>query len=207
MTSRSIRRLIWTILATALLVLGAFAARDWFLQTRYHEPLADLGALPPFSLTDQSGRPVTNESMKGNVWVADLIFTHCTTFCPQLTAKMQDIATAMPSDPSVRLVSVSVDPTHDTPDTLRDYAKLHRIDTSRWSLWTGPVPTIYTLVKRGFHLPLDSVGGEQANYPIIHSPRFVLIDRSGHMRGYYNGLDAADRTKLLHDIDALLNTR
>lgn len=206
MTSRSVRRLIWTILGTALLVLGAFAARDWFMQNRYREPLPDLGALPAFTVTDQSGRGVTNASMQGRIWVADLFFTHCTTFCPQLTEKMKLLAVKIPADPSVQLVSVTVDPTHDSPDTLRDYALLHRIDTSRWSFWTAPVPTIYTLVKRGFHLPLDSVGGEQANYPIIHSPRFVLIDRAGHMRGYYNGLDAADRTKLLHDIDVLLHT-
>ena len=163
----------------------------------------DLGSLPAFSLVDQSGRTVTNATMQGKIWVADLIFTHCTTFCPQLTTRMKQLSLELPSDPAVRLVSVSVDPTHDAPDTLLQYIALHKLDTSRWTFLTGPVPTTYTLIKQGFHLPLDSVGGDQTNYPIIHSPRFVLIDKRGHMRGYYNGLEETARRRILEDIEVL----
>jgi protein SCO1/2 len=202
MTSRSVQRLVWAILAIALLLLGVSALRRWMTEQK-HEPLMDLGALPTFSLVDQTGAPVTNATLSGKIWVADLIFTHCTTFCPQLTGRMKQLSAELPADASVRLLSVSVDPIHDAPDTLRQYITLHGVDTSRWTFVTGAVPTIYTLVKHGFHLPLDSVGGEQTGYPIIHSPRFVLIDKRGHMRGYYNGLQDSARSQILQDIEVL----
>jgi protein SCO1/2 len=202
MTSRSLQRLSWTILAVALLLLGSFALRSWMAHPQ-SEDLIDLGILPSFSVTNQSGTLVTRDSMAGKIWVADLIFTHCTTFCPQLTERMKALGSELPQDENIRMVSVSVDPTHDGPDTLRNYAALHGADTLRWSFWTGPTPTIYTLIKQGFHLPVDSVGGDQEGYPIIHSPRFVLIDKKGHMRGYYNGLDPESRKKIVSDIQIL----
>jgi protein SCO1/2 len=104
--------------------------------------------------------------------------------------------------PDVRLVSFSVDPTHDGPDTLALYASAHHADMRRWSFLTGPVPTIYSVAKDGFHLPLDSTGGDQTT-PIIHSPRFVLIDTKGSVRAYYDGSQDESRKKILSDIEAL----
>jgi protein SCO1 len=202
MNSRLTQQLLWSILAVALIIIGGFSFLSWTHSNS--KKLDDFGPVPQFSLIDEHGQTITLNAFKGHVWVADLIFTHCTSICPMLTSKMFALQQALKDQPDVKLASFSVDPTHDRPDTLLRYSAMHHADTKQWSFLTGAVPTIYTVAKMGFHLPLDSVGGEQTT-PIIHSPRFVIIDQHGHMRGYYNGAEDASRKQILSDIELLKN--
>jgi protein SCO1/2 len=200
MNPRFTRQLLWSILAVALLLIGSFSFISWTHQNT--KKLDDFGPVPQFSLTNELGQPISLDVFKGHVWVADLIFTHCTSICPMLTSKMFALQQQLKDQPDVKLVSFSVDPTHDSPDTLAKYAVAHRANMQQWSFLTGAVPIIYTIAKAGFHLPLDSIGGDQTT-PIIHSPRFVLIDQNGHMRGYYNGAEDESQKQILSDIQAL----
>ena len=194
------QRALWITLAIALLVIGGFAFAKWQHTEVRH--LEDYGAVPNFSLLDQSGSRVSLQNFKGHIWVADMVFTQCESLCPRLTEKMQKIAQDLKNDPNVRFLSVSVDPRDDPPDTLLAYAIAHRADTSRWTFLTGSTNAIYELIKGGFHMPLDSVGG-QDRVPIIHSPRFLLFDARGHMRGYYNGVLPDAEQHILADVSAL----
>lgn len=202
MTPKIYQRLLWGVLAVSLLLIGGFSVAKW--EQSNVRPLKDYGTLPEFSLLDQSGGQVSLQHFVGHIWVADMVFTHCGSFCPTLTAKMFALQSALKDEPDVHFASVTVDPRHDTPDTLRAYATAHHADTTRWTFLTGPTSAIYGLIKGGFHLPLDSVGGDQ-RVPIIHSPRFALVDARGHIRGYYDGLEAGSQTQILTDIGALQN--
>ncbi len=202
MTSRITRRLLWGVLAVSLLLIGGLSVAKWEKSNARH--LEDYGAVPDFSLLDQGGARVSLEHFKGHIWVADMIFTHCASICPIITSKMFALQNALKDDPGVRFASVTVDPRHDTPDTLRAYAAAHHADTTRWTFLTGSTSAIYDLIKSGFHMPLDSVGGDQ-RVPIIHSPRFILFDARGHMRAFYNGARPDAQKQILADIDALQN--
>jgi protein SCO1 len=202
MPSRISQRLLWGVLSLSLLLIAGFAIAKWTHENTRH--LEDFGALPNFSLVDEHGSSASLQNFKGHIWVADLIFTHCSSICPMLTTKMIALQSALVGKQDVRFASISVDPLHDTPDTLLAYANAHHANTERWTFLTGTTSSIYTLIKTGFHLPLDSVGGEE-RVPIIHSPRFTLLDGNGHIRGYYNGLEAGTQKQLLADIDALEN--
>jgi protein SCO1 len=202
MNPKTSQRLLWGVLAVSLLLLGGFSVAKWAKSDV--RPLEDFGTLPEFSLLDQGGTRISLDHFQGHIWVADMIFTHCGSFCPTLTAKMLGLESALKDEPSVRFASVTVDPRHDTPDTLRAYAAAHHADTTRWTFLTGPTHAIYELIKGGFHLPLDSVGGDQ-RVPIIHSPRFALVDARGHIRGYYDGQEPDAQKKILADIGALQN--
>jgi protein SCO1 len=200
MPKRTSQRILWIVLSLSLVLIAGFAIARW--QHEHARHLEDFGTLPNFSLIDQNGRTASLQNFSGHIWVADLIFTHCASICPMLTTKMIALQTALADKPKVYFASISVDPLHDTPDTLRAYAIAHHANTNRWTFLTGTVPAIYAIVKDGFHLPLDSTGGEQ-RVPIIHSPRFALVDKNGHLRGYYDGLEDSSRTQIIADIDAL----
>ena len=200
MTNRNTYRILWGILAVALIFAAGLSIAK--LAKQHSKPLEDYGQLPNFSLTDQNGSLVTIDKFRGHVWVADLIFTHCASICPRLTEKMFALQTALAYEPDVFLASISVDPEHDTPDTLRAYATAHNADTKRWTFLTGKKSAIFTLAKDGFHLPLDSVGGEQ-QIPIVHSPRFAIVDTRGHVRAYYDGSKDESQRMILDDIDNL----
>lgn len=163
--------------------------------------LPKLYALPAFSLTDQSDRTVTLNDLKGKAWVADFIFTNCGGTCPMMTDKMRKLQEGLPAD--IRMVSITVDPSRDTPKALAAYAAEHGATHDRWLFLTGEKQALYDLCTKGFKLPLDDTNGTPAE-PIAHSIRFVLVDQDGQIRGYYNGTEDEELTRLGVDARKLL---
>jgi protein SCO1/2 len=156
------------------------------------ESLPKLSSLPEFKLVTQDGTPVTRDALAGRVWIADVIFTRCEGICPLLTQQMQAVERELPAETGVRFLSVSSDPTYDTPQRLGEYARARGIDTDRWAFATGELEAVKTLVRDGFKL---AIGDE----PDMHAGRFVLIDQRGAVRGWYDPSDAAQRTRLQND--------
>jgi protein SCO1/2 len=161
-----------------------------------------LGTLPDFTLVDQDAEEFGSEQLRGSVWIADFVFTRCPDMCPMLTSVMARVQRQLAKDPAlegVRLVSISVDPEHDTPARLTDYAEKHGADRDRWAFLTGPRQEIWLLSRDGFRLPVGEAPGS-ADAPIFHSDRFVLADGEGRIRGYYDALDQKAQLALMRDI-------
>ena len=177
-------------LATLLLlpILCASCAR--------REPLQDLGSVPRFHLTDQTGNTFDSASLAGRVWVADFIYTTCPGPCPLMSARMRRIQTATKGIAAVRLVSFTVDPEHDTPTVLAEYAKRFAADESRWTFLTGEPRKLNELGVNVFHL--NSVDGN-----LVHSTRFALVDREGRIRKYYASDEEGFLDKIVRDVKEL----
>jgi protein SCO1/2 len=161
-----------------------------------------LGTLPDFTLVDQDAEEFGSDELRGSVWIADFVFTRCPDMCPMLTSVMARVQRQLAKDPAlegVRLVSISVDPEHDTPARLTDYAEKHGADRGRWAFLTGPRQEIWLLSRDGFRLPVGEAPGS-ADAPIFHSDKFVLADREGRIRGYYDALDQKAQLALMRDI-------
>ena len=156
----------------------------------YPEKPPLLGAVPPFALTNENGFTIDNDRLAGRVWVASFIFTRCPAICPRLTvafAKLQETFKSDPDFEAGRLVSFTVDPDYDTPEVLERYARNFGADRRIWTFLTGERAAIWTLSKDGFKLAVsDTPDGDVV---IAHSRHFVLVDRLGRIRGYYDGLD------------------
>jgi protein SCO1 len=181
----------------ALVVIAGIAA--WL--ARRPAALPVLGTLPAFTLTERSGATVAATDLGGRVWIADFVFTRCPDFCPALTARMAKLQEAVPRGADgVTLVSFSVDPTNDTPEVLRDYARRHGAGEG-WLFLTGPRAQVATLLRDGFHVAWADDGPPAS--PITHSDRFVLVDRALRIRGYYHGTDGDDVARLVRDAAAL----
>ncbi len=197
---------LWTLLGVVLLGVGIFALNGWLKEQELRTPteqLPDYGVVPSFQLTNQNGRQFTDANLQGHIWIADLIFTHCPGSCPIMTSKLASIQKSLTKTPQVKLVSFSVDPDRDTPQALREYARSYNVDTTQWDFLTGPRGQIFTLAKNGFHLPVDSVGGDKGS-PIVHSERFVLVDKRGHVRAYFDGGSDEVQPKVLTAIGDLM---
>ena len=163
--------------------------------------LPDYGLLQEFSLTDQHRRPVRLTDLRGTVWVADFVFTRCAGQCPMMTARMAELQRRFERTPQLRLVSITVDPAHDTPEALAAYAN-HAGAGERWQFLTGEADAVIALARDGFHLGVSQDGTVQE--PITHSVRLVLVDRHGRLRGYYDADEAEAMRHLERDIRRLL---
>jgi protein SCO1/2 len=154
-----------------------------------------------FTLIDQAGTPVDAASLRGKVWIANFIFTSCSSECLVLSHRMGNLQRAFAGHPDVRFVSFTVDPGTDTPERLARYAKTHRA-AEGWSFLTGDRDTVDAVVRERFLLPLAEAEAQPGNF--IHSDRFVLVDRHGMIRAYVNGLEPQAEAQVQAVVDALL---
>jgi protein SCO1/2 len=165
-----------------------------------HSSLPELGSVPAFSLTSQTGAAYSSESLKGKVWVADFIFTTCNGPCPRMSAQMHRLQNTLLKHSetlnTVRLVSITVDPQHDDANTLLEYSGHFRADDRIWNFLTGSDENIRKLSVDTFHI-------NTAVNQLEHSTRFILVDGKARIRGYYESTDATALDQLVEDIDKL----
>lgn len=163
------------------------------------EKLPVIRAVPDFTLTDQNGRTVTKDDLRGHIWIADFIFTRCKGPCPLMTARMLEMQKALVKTPEVKLVSVTVDPDHDTPEVLKDYAGANFADPDRWKFLTGDKSVIEKLVTEGFMQHLAMENGEP-----VHGTMFLIVDGNGMVRSARMLEDPELIPKVLMDTGNLL---
>lgn len=177
----------------------------WLRQVQVNQlsnrPLPSYGTLPRFELVNQDAQPFGSEQLAGKIWIADFIFTTCPGPCPIISTRMSELQKPLGKS-DVHFISVSVDPEKDTAEVLRVYADKLRIQPLRWDFLSGSKAAIYSLTRDGFKLGLSD-GSEEQGVP-VHSTRFVLVDRRGTIRGYYDALAPDAVTKLLADTNHLL---
>jgi protein SCO1/2 len=160
------------------------------------KPLPIFGRAPQFQLTTESGETFDSRSLAGHVWVADFFYTTCPGPCPMMTRQMRQLQDSTAREMGdVKLVSFTVDPAHDTPPVLADYAKHYRVDPARWRFLTGDQSRLNTV---GLAFKMNIVDGN-----LDHSTRFVLVDRRMRVRGYYITSEDGFLPQLLRDIRQL----
>ncbi len=167
-------------------------------------PPTTLGRIPDFNLTRHDDKPLGSSDLRGKIWIADFIFTRCAGPCPIMTQKMASLQDVLSGHRNVEFVTISVDPVYDTPKVLRDYAQHFSADLKNWSFLTGDRDKIFNLCLRGFKLAVAENPGADYDDMIIHSTKFTLVDRKGNIRGYYEGTDPEDITRLVTDVGTLV---
>jgi len=165
-------------------------------------PLSVLGDVPEFSLIDSSGKIFTNNHLVDHIWVASFIFTRCSGPCQELSARMRSLQYALRNKGSdVKLVSISIDPTFDTPARLGIFAKRYNADPKTWFFLTGDSQDeIHNLMRYGF---MQTVMPASGDVPIQHSNYLVIVDRAGKIRAVRDGMAPASKKLILHDLEKL----
>jgi protein SCO1/2 len=159
-----------------------------------------------FALTNQEGTPVSWDSLKGKIVIADFFFTRCPTICPTLTRNMKRLAESVNNSKKVgdkknklvHFLSFSIDPERDSVLQLKKWADRFQVNPEQWWLLTGNKKMIYNLIINEMKIPVDDGMGIDTNF--IHTDHFVLIDSSRHVRGFYHGLEPASLAKLSEDL-------
>src|SRR5258706_14712835 len=137
--SRKISWVLWggVALLLATLLLALFLAQIEFRQV-HGQPMPVVGTVADFTLTNQNGAAVSLASLRGHVWVADIIFTRCSGPCLKMTRQMKELQQSLPSTSNARLVSMTTDPAFDTPPVLKTYGEQRfGADAGRWIFLTG----------------------------------------------------------------------
>ena len=161
-----------------------------------------LHKIAPFQFTDQEGKMVSNESVKGKIYVANFFFTICPSICPTMTQNLLAVQKAFKDDKNVVMLSHSVMPATDTVAQLKKYAHRWKIDSQRWHLLTGEKEQIYTLARQSYFAEKE-IGLQKEKNEFLHTENVFLIDKQGYIRGVYNATLALDVENLINDIKVL----
>jgi protein SCO1/2 len=183
------------LLITILALLAAFVVLPF-----KSRPLPVLGQMPDFALTGQDDHNVTLASLRGEVWIADVIFTRCAGQCPVMSAHMQAIQDALPAGLPIKLVSFTTDPAFDTPTVLKQYGAHFGARDGQWIFLTGSKTALRRATVDGLKLSVvDNPSGQPDNAGdlFIHSQKLVLLDQDGRIRGYFDGESADGASQAL----------
>lgn len=138
---------------------------------------------------NQEGKDVYLQDLDGTVKVISMIYTRCKTTCPIIVENMKRIERLLTKfgDINVHYILVSLDPTKDTPDDLKNYGIKNELNFTKWSLLTGPVDSVLQLaVSLGIKYKKEVDG----NY--IHTNLILLLDKDGNIRYNHPGLNGLE---------------
>jgi protein SCO1/2 len=158
--------------------------------------------IAPFSFIDQDGNVVSNESLRGKIYVANFFFSTCRTICPRMAGTFLRLQKVFASNPDVVLVSHTVDPATDTQEQLQRYAKSLGVQSGKWHLLTGDRDAIYTLARKSYFAE-KNLGIPAKADEFLHTENVLLVDKEGHIRGVYNGTLPIEASRIVEDVRLL----
>jgi protein SCO1/2 len=174
--------------------------------------LEEIGPVPAFELTDQNNKKISNKDYLGKVYVVEFFFSTCPTICPKMNQSMLQLQDAFYGNPNFGLVSITIDPEHDTALVLKEHAALLGVKHYNWHFLTGDKKYIYNLANKGFNLYAGE--NNKAAGGFEHSGLFALVDKEGNIRCrkeaqgnpilYYDGLETTGVEAIKEDIKKLL---
>jgi protein SCO1/2 len=152
--------------------------------------------------TNQLGKKVSLDDLKGRILVIDFFFTRCPSICPGLARSMKRLQDSfLKNDSIVQFISISVDPEHDSVPQLRKFADRYGANHDTWWFVTGDKKAIYDFALNELKAGLADTEVDTA---FIHTPNFFLLDSNRVVRGWFNGFDTVKQEELVRDIPLLM---
>ena len=155
------------------------------------------------SFTNQLGKHVSLNDIKGKSIVIDFFFTRCPTFCPGMARAMKKLQDSFKQNDSdiVQFISFSIDPLHDSVPQLRKFADRFNANPDNWWFVTGDKKEIYDFALQEMKA---SIADTLIDTGFIHTSLFFLLDKEKIVRGFYDGFDSVEQAKLVRDIPLLM---
>lgn len=162
--------------------------------------------IPDFSFLDQNENSFGSGDLESKPYIAYFFFTSCPSICPRMSLSAKRIQTALNDyKKDFNIISFTVDPERDTYEKLREYAKEYNADTNNWHFIRGEEEVVTELGINGFFIGISRDELEPGGF--LHSEKMILVDDSGHPRGYYSGTDSNEIRKLIDDMKLLIRQK
>jgi len=157
----------------------------------------------PFMFIDQYNEKVTEATVNNKIYVTDFFFTTCQSICPIMSTQLERVYKQFYNNSEVMILSHTVSPEEDSVNVLMDYAKLHGVTNKQWLFLTGDKKHLYDMARKGYLLNNEAGNGDEDDF--IHTQNFALVDKEKHLRGFYDGTDSVEVSRLITDLQLLID--
>ena len=165
--------------------------------------VSDNHRVKDFNLINQNGIKISSKDYENKIYVVDFFFTSCPSICPIMTNNMLLIQEEFIKNNDIMLLSISVTPEIDNVQVLKKYAIKKGVIDSKWNITTGSKKHIYELARKSYFAVLDQGDGGLQDF--IHTPNFILVDTNKQIRGIYDGTVENEISRLIQDINILVD--
>ncbi|MFT3845923.1 MAG: SCO family protein [Lacibacter sp.] len=200
------KKFAFYLLFFALLLVAFYLMLFWGTDM-WRKKLPVINEVKEFAFVNQSGDTVTNRDVAGKVNVVEFFFTNCKGICPKMNTNMLKIAADFAGEDDFMILSHSVDPERDSVGRMKVYADSLKADPKKWMFLTGSKEKLYEAARKSYNLDDLNNAGLPINEQFVHTQLFALVDKSGKVRGIYDGLNKKELAKLNDDIHLLLKER
>lgn len=158
----------------------------------------------PFTFINQDGQPVTNNDMKGKVYVAEFFFTNCTGICPIMNSNLKTVYERFKNEDNFRILSHTCDPERDSVQQLKRYATAQGVNTSRWIFVTGRKDSLYKAARLSYTLDDPANNLRSIDDDFLHTQFWALVNTKGEVKKIYDGLKPSEVNAMIGDIEDML---
>jgi protein SCO1/2 len=174
---------------------------QWLEKSEANEKITHV--IDRFNFTDQNATVFSNENLKDKIHVANFFFTSCPGICPKMTNYLGLVQTKFLNEDQLVILSYTVTPWADSVSRLKQYAEQYEVKNKRWHLLTGKKSDIYDLARKSYFAE-EEPGFDKDSTNFLHTEHMLLVDKTGRLRGIYNGTLQLEAERLIEDIGLLL---
>ena len=201
------RKTIFFIVFFFLLVIGFYYTMSQLIPAFGKSRLPPIGRVLPFAFTNQDGKKITEQDVKGKVFVAEYFFTTCKSWCPIMHANMRIVYDRFKNEKNFLILSHTSDPATDSTATLKRYADSMNVDTDKWIFLTGTKDSLYRQARHSYKIDDPNNNPLDNEVDFLHSQFFSLVDKKGNVRNIYEGNERKDVERMINEIEVLLKEK
>lgn len=188
-----------------LLVVGFFVFLSYKIPSFANPKIPPVSTVQPFSFLDQDGKTISNEDVKGKVYVATFFFTSCTSVCPRLNNNLKPVNAEFKDESNFLVLSFTCDPSRDSVQKLKWYAdSVLKVNTSKWVFLTGNKDSLYAMARHSYMIddPKNEVQNGETDF--LHTQLIALVNKKGEVVKIYDGLKPSEISQMQAEIKKLL---
>ena len=201
------RKTVFFIIFFFLLVIGFYYTMSQLIPGFGKSRLPPIARVLPFAFTNQDGKKITEQDVKGKVFVAEYFFTTCKSWCPIMHANMRIVYDRFKNEKDFLILSHTSDPATDSAATLKKYADSMNVDTDKWIFLTGTKDSLYRQARHSYKIDDPNNNPLDNEVDFLHSQFFSLVDKKGNVRSIYEGNERKDVERMINEIEVLLKEK
>ena len=194
------RKSVFYISFFVVLALGFYFVLAQVIPGYTKKGVAPVSFVRPFAFKNQDGKVVTENDVKGKVYVAGYFFTTCKSICPTMNNYLRTVYEEFKNEKDFLILSHTCDPETDSVQQLKHYADSMGVNTQKWIFLTGRKDSLYNMARVSYTIDDPANNLKSIEDQFMHTQFWALVDKNGDVRKIYDGLKEPEVKEMIRDI-------